>query len=73
MPSARYREIYTASFILQCLLYLCAAAGAALSGRGVIKIFYVCWYFMVIDIAALHAFVKLLGGEKQVICNPRLG
>jgi len=66
-------RFYVAFFIVQCFLYLCAIAGSFETGGFLKRIFYICWYFVLINVAAFHAFVKFLKGEKQVIWNPRLG
>ena len=38
-----------------------------------LMLFYIPYYFSLLNIAAGHAYLKFLKGEKQVIWTPRTG
>jgi cellulose synthase/poly-beta-1,6-N-acetylglucosamine synthase-like glycosyltransferase len=66
--------IYLAAFVAQTLLYLFALAGwfteMAKKESGM---FYLPFYFCLLNVASAEAFVKMLQGRRQVIWNPRKG
>lgn len=64
--------IYSLAIIGQVGFYMLAYGGYSgrLSGRGVLQAPY---YFVLINVAAAHAFVKFCLGKKQVIWTPRVG
>ena len=65
---------YTAVMVVQTIFYsmaLLAALTQELTCK--IKLLYVPYYFTLINLAAGHALVKFLLGEKQVIWTPRKG
>jgi cellulose synthase/poly-beta-1,6-N-acetylglucosamine synthase-like glycosyltransferase len=66
--------IYLATFVAQTLLYLFALAGwlteKAKKENGM---FYIPFYFCLLNVASAEAFVKMIQGKRQVIWNPRKG
>ncbi len=55
-------------------LLLCALAGRLLGEAG--RRFPLVWpayYFALVNVAAAHAFLRFLRGEKQAVWSPRLG
>ena len=68
------KTILVLFFIGHNLFYLFAYLGYLGEKNGYnLKLFYIPYYFTLINIAAGHAFVKFLRGEKQIIWNPRTG
>lgn len=66
--------IYRIFFILQNVFYGVAYVGLSMEPKGTwFKFTYLPYYFSLVNIAAGHAFVKFLKGEKQVIWKPRVG
>ncbi len=66
--------VYKALLAMQALFYSAAIAGWALgSRRPVPRILYVPYYFCLVNLAAGHALLKFLRGEKQVVWTPRKG
>lgn len=67
--------LYRTVFVLQNLFYAAALAGLYIekNGRKNVRIFYVPFYFCVINLAAAHAFWKFLHNEKQAVWVPRKG
>jgi cellulose synthase/poly-beta-1,6-N-acetylglucosamine synthase-like glycosyltransferase len=65
---------WTALLLAQSGCYL-AALGSWYSERwGLrIRLFYFPYYFTLINVAAAHAFLKYLRGQKQVLWTPRKG
>jgi cellulose synthase/poly-beta-1,6-N-acetylglucosamine synthase-like glycosyltransferase len=65
---------YKITFILQNLCWLSAAI-PLLSKNIKIKnrLFYLCRYFALINIASAHALIKFIYGQKQVTWTPRKG
>jgi cellulose synthase/poly-beta-1,6-N-acetylglucosamine synthase-like glycosyltransferase len=60
--------------ILQVLFYLAALLSFFLEKRGLrMKVFYIPYYFTLINLASAQAFLKFMMGEKQVIWTPRKG
>ena len=71
LPCSRLFQIL---FLLQSLFYGAALAGNVLEKRGKSSRFlYIPYYFCLINIAAGHALIRLLRGEKQVLWTPRKG
>jgi cellulose synthase/poly-beta-1,6-N-acetylglucosamine synthase-like glycosyltransferase len=66
--------IYRLFFICQVAAYFLAVVSPWLEKRGrQLKIASLCHYFLLINIAAGHAFLKFIRGKKQVVWNPRTG
>ncbi len=60
--------------LLQAGFYGAAFAGRVLEGKGLrSKIFSLPYYFCLVNIAAGHALMRFLRGEKQVLWTPRKG
>ena len=60
--------------ILQALFYLAALLSFILEKKDLhVKVFYIPYYFSLINLASARAFLKFLMGEKQVIWTPRKG
>ena len=60
--------------VIQTLLYLAALLSFFLEKRGFrMKVFYIPYYFTLINLASAQAFLKFMMGEKQVIWTPRKG
>ena len=69
-----YGKSFQALLILQTLFYTAALLSFLLEKRGLhVDIFYIPYYFTLINIATAHAFLKFLMGEKQVLWTPRKG
>ena len=65
---------YKTFFILQNLSYLCAIAFPFISKNGYLsRLLYLFNYFVLLNMASAHAFIKFLFGKKQVIWTPRKG
>lgn len=67
--------LYRTVFVLQNLFYASALAGLYIekNGRKNVRLFYIPFYFCVINLAAAHAFWKFLHNEKQAVWVPRKG
>lgn len=60
--------------ILQMLFYAAAFLSFVLEKRGIrLTVFYISYYFTLINLASAHAYMKYLMGEKQVLWTPRKG
>ncbi len=65
---------YKLLFTMQNLLYSCAFfVHLLLKKRKSVGILYIPYYFILINIAAGHAFIRFCKGQKQVIWTPRKG
>jgi hypothetical protein len=65
---------YVLALAGQAALYLLAAGGRVLEGRGLrSSLTTAAYYFAVLNIACAHAFAKFLTGQKQTIWKPRGG
>jgi len=61
-------------FIFQNIAYLSAAASPFIEKKGhKIKMLYFLNYFVLLNLAAAHAFIKFLFRKKQVLWTPRKG
>ena len=66
--------IYRTGFAAQTLLYLSAMVGWLIEkAKKGNKIFYIPFYFCLLNVASADAFVKVLQGRRQVVWNPRKG
>lgn len=66
--------IYRIVFVFQSLFYVFALIAHRLEIQGrSSRILYITYYFTLINIAAAHALLKFIRGEKQVTWNPRKG
>lgn len=67
--------LYRTVFVLQNLFYASALAGLYIekNGKKNVRLFYIPFYFCVINLAAAHAFWKFLHNEKQAVWVPRKG
>ena len=67
-------RFYLLTFVIQNTLYFAAFMGVFLESKKInIRIFYIIFYFCLINIASAHAFWKFLNNEKQVTWAPRKG
>ncbi|HPR73410.1 MAG TPA: glycosyltransferase family 2 protein [Bacteroidales bacterium] len=67
-------RLYQILFIIQVLFYGASIAGHMLEKRGLSsRMFYIPYYFCLINGAAGHALIRFLRGEKQVMWAPRKG
>jgi len=65
---------YKILFLLQNLAYVAAWFSPVLERKGYSsRLVYLCHYFALLNVAAGHAFVKFLMGQKQVLWTPRKG
>lgn len=66
--------LFKLSYILQNMFYMAVTAGyfREKAGKG-IGFLYIPYYFIIINAASAHAFIKFLRGQKQVIWTPRKG
>lgn len=68
------RGLYLFIFIMQNAFYVSAFIGLYLEKKkNNIKLFYVPFYFCLLNLASAHAFWKFLNNEKQVVWAPRKG
>jgi len=66
--------IYRVALIAQTFCYVAAMLSAILeSGNRPAKYLYVIHYFVLLNVAAAHAFLKFISGKKQVMWTPRKG
>jgi cellulose synthase/poly-beta-1,6-N-acetylglucosamine synthase-like glycosyltransferase len=66
--------IYQSTFSAQCVFYLLAVVGKMLEENGrknMLSTF--AYYFVLLNIASAHAFLKFARGKKQIIWRPRTG
>ncbi|MDD2852269.1 MAG: glycosyltransferase family 2 protein [Desulfuromonadaceae bacterium] len=67
-------QFYVAFFAVQCLCYLVALLAPYLERIGMAgRIVTFSRYFLLVNVAAAHAFCKFILGKKQVIWTPRKG
>lgn len=68
-------RFYLISFVLQNIFYASAAMGLYIerNGKENTGLFYIPFYFGLINLAAAHAFWKFLRNERQVTWTPRKG
>jgi cellulose synthase/poly-beta-1,6-N-acetylglucosamine synthase-like glycosyltransferase len=66
--------LYQALFVMQNAAYVLAIATPILERNGIrSRIFTLSRYFLLLNVAAAHAFGKFTLGKKQVIWTPRKG
>ncbi len=66
--------VFRVAFILQNLCYLAGVLAPCLERRGtVLRVVTFSRYFLLLNIAAAHAFGKFLRGKKQALWTPRKG
>ncbi|MGB4188686.1 MAG: glycosyltransferase family 2 protein [Syntrophales bacterium] len=63
---------YAVLFAMQTLGYAACLAAPCLSKAG-FRFVHMVHYFVLINVAALHAFLKFVLGQKQVVWTPRKG
>ena len=64
-------SFYKFLFILQNIAYVSAIVSPILEKRGYpLKILYLLHYFVLLNLAAAHAFIKFLLRQKQVMWTP---
>lgn len=67
-------SFYKLSFILQNVCYLGAIVSPVLEKCGYrLQPLYLLQYFVLLNLAAAHAFIKFLLGQKQAVWTPRKG
>jgi cellulose synthase/poly-beta-1,6-N-acetylglucosamine synthase-like glycosyltransferase len=67
-------KLYFGIFLLQNIFYASALAGHYIDKKCKSPaIFYIPFYFCLINLASAHAFWKLLNNQKQVMWAPRRG
>ncbi|TKB24944.1 glycosyltransferase family 2 protein [Desulfopila sp. IMCC35006] len=65
---------YKSFFVVQTACYVGAFVSALLErANRQIEFLYFLHYFLLLNIAAAHAFLKFISGKKQVIWQPRKG
>jgi len=69
VPKAPY---YACLFTIQTLGYVAALAAPLIAQKG-FRFVLMIHYFVLINVAALHAFLKFALGHKQVVWTPRKG
>ena len=65
-------SFYSWLFAVQTLVYAAALTAPFFSKVG-FRIIHMVHYFVLINVAALHAFLKFVLGQKQVVWTPRKG
>ncbi len=67
-------SLYRSALLLQTLVYACSLGGyLAQRGGRPGKPLHLPYYFVLLNVAAAHAFFRFLKGTKQVIWEPRAG
>ena len=69
VPEASF---YAFLFTMQTLGYAVGLAAPLASNRG-FRLAHMIHYFVLINVAAMHAFFKFVSGQKQVVWTPRKG
>jgi hypothetical protein len=69
VPEASF---YAVLFAMQTLGYAAGLAAPCISNTG-FRFVLMIHYFVLINVAALHAFLKFALGHKQVVWTPRKG
>ena len=64
---------YTTLFICQLFFYLLVLKGHRSSDKNLPNYIALPYYFIILNVACAHAFVRFIKGEKQVIWTPRVG
>jgi len=65
---------YKIMFVLQTACYCGAIIAAYFEKRGYqVKLLYFLHYFLLLNIASAHAFLKFISGKKQILWVPRKG
>jgi cellulose synthase/poly-beta-1,6-N-acetylglucosamine synthase-like glycosyltransferase len=65
---------YKTVFLAQCFAYIAGIFSPLLEKKGFkLKILYLINYFILLNLASAHAFVKFLMGQKMVTWTPRKG
>jgi cellulose synthase/poly-beta-1,6-N-acetylglucosamine synthase-like glycosyltransferase len=66
--------LYKLLFLFQNMGYLSALVSTIIEKKGYhIHLLYLINYFVLLNLAAAHAFIKFLLGHKQVVWTPRKG
>jgi cellulose synthase/poly-beta-1,6-N-acetylglucosamine synthase-like glycosyltransferase len=66
--------IYQIAFSIQSSAYLVAIITPVIENWGIkVKYLYLLYYFLLINAASAHAFLKFILGQKQIIWTPRKG
>jgi len=66
--------VYRYSLFVQSVFYGAAVVGLLLDRVGLkTRLLFIPYYFVLINVAAAHAFGKFLGRKKQVLWTPRTG
>jgi cellulose synthase/poly-beta-1,6-N-acetylglucosamine synthase-like glycosyltransferase len=66
--------LYQLCFIVQSMLYMIAVASPLLERNGYhLKLVFFAHYFVLLNVAAAHAFIKFVMGQKIVVWTPRSG
>jgi len=65
-------SFYSWLFAVQTLVYAAALTAPFFSKVG-FRIIHMLHYFVLINVAAMHAFLKFVLGQKQVVWTPRKG
>ena len=67
-------NFYKVVFVLQNIAYLCALAFPLLEKKGrSLRLLYLPNYFLLLNLASAHAFLKFIMGKKQITWTPRTG
>ena len=67
-------DFYRLTFLLQSLAYLGGAFSPLLERRDIrLNALYMLNYFLLLNTAAAHAFLKFAHGEKMAVWTPRKG
>ncbi len=65
---------YKITFLLQNLFYIAAGVGFIFEKIKIhTTVFYIPFYFTLLNLASAHAFIRFLKSEKQVTWEPRKG
>lgn len=59
---------FTFTFIIQFLFYVSALMGYFLEGKSIkVKVFFIPYYFVIMNLAVLRGMMKYLGGQQSVL------
>jgi len=61
-------------FLIQCFAYIAGIFSPLLEKKGFkLRVLYIINYFIILNLASAHAFVKYIMGQKMVTWTPRKG
>jgi hypothetical protein len=65
--------VYMATLIIQIIFYLLGTIGYLLKENNTTAYTYIPFYFLILNISAIVAFLQFCTGKKQTLWEPRKG